>query len=92
MSKEEVMRKLDEIKRIYGAPPQNIIDMEPIDVENAIEVEPEFNPNEVVENANKARSRIVQKTERESTGGAHNKDRIKGEPRNTGLPDSIEQD
>jgi hypothetical protein len=90
MSKEEVMRKLDEIKRIYGAPPQNIIDMEPIDVENTIEVEPEFNPNEVVENANKARSRIVQKTEGKSTGGAHNEDRIEGEPRDTGLLDSAE--
>jgi hypothetical protein len=92
MSKEEVMRKLDEIKRIYGAPPQNIIDMEAIDVEKTIEIEPEFYPNEVVENANKARSRIVQKTERESAGSSHNEDRIEGEPGDTGLSDSTEQD
>jgi len=91
MSKEEVMRKLDEIKRIYGAPPQNIIDMEPIDVESTIEVEPEFDANEVIENGNKARSRTVQKTKRESTGGAHHEDRIEGELGDTGLPDSIEE-
>ena len=91
MSKEEVMRKLDEIKRIYGAPPQNIIDMEPIDVESTIEVDPEFDANEVIENGNKARSRTVQKTKRESTGVAHHADRIEGEPGDTGLSDSIEE-
>lgn len=90
MSKEEVMRKLDEIKRIYGAPPQNIIDMEPIDVENTIEVEPEFDANEVIENGNKARSRTVQKTKGKSAGGTSDTDRIEGESGNTGLPDSLE--
>jgi hypothetical protein len=90
MSKDEVMRKLEEIKRIYGAPPQTIIDMEPIDVESSIEVEPSFDANEVIENGNKARSRTIQETERESTGGAHNEDRIESEPRNTGLSDSAE--
>jgi hypothetical protein len=92
MSKDEVMRKLEEIKRIYGAPPQTIIDMEPVDVESSIEVEPSFDANEVIENGNKARSRTIQKTEGESTGGAHNEDRIESEPRDTGLPDSAEQD
>ena len=91
MSKEEVMRKLDEIKRIYGAPPQNIIDMEPIDVKNTIEVDPEFDPNEVIENANKARSRTVQTIKREPAGSTYNQDRVESEPRDPGLLDSIEE-
>lgn len=90
MSKDEVMRKLEEIKRIYGAPPQTIIDMEPIDVMKTIEVEPAFDANEVIENGNKTRSGAIQEAERESTGGAHHEDRIESEPRNTGLPDSAE--
>jgi phage terminase small subunit len=92
MSKDEVMRKLEQIKLIYGATPQTIIDMEPIDVESTIEVEPSFDVNEVLENGNKARSRTVQKTERESTGGAHHEDRIESEPRDTGLSDSTDQE
>jgi hypothetical protein len=92
MSKDEVMRKLEEIKRIYGAPPQTIIDMEPIDVIKTIEVEPAFDANEVIENGNKTRGGAIQKTEGESTGGAHHEDRVESEPRDTGLPDSAEQD
>jgi phage terminase small subunit len=92
MSKDEVMRKLEEIKRIYGAPPQTIIDMEPIDVMKTIEVEPAFDANEVIENGNKTRGGSIQKAERESTGGAHNEDRIESEPGDTGLSDSAEQD
>jgi hypothetical protein len=90
MSKDEVMRKLEEIKRLYGATPQTIIDMEPIDVESTIEVEPSFDANEVIENGNKARSRTVQKVERKSTGGTHHEDRIESEPRDTGLSDSTD--
>ena len=92
MSKDEVMRKLEEIKRIYGAPPQTIIDMEPLDVENTIEVEPAFDANEVIENGSKTRSGAIQKAEREPTGGTHNADRVESEPRDTGLPDSSEQE
>jgi phage terminase small subunit len=90
MSKEEVMRKLEDLKRIYGAPPQNIIDMEPIDIEGTMDNEPEFDANEVIENANKARSRVVQKTERKPTGGTPHSDRIESQPRDTGLSSSIE--
>lgn len=90
MSKEEVMRKLEDLKRIYGAPPQNIIDMEPIDIEGTMDIEPEFNANEVIENANKARSRTVQKTERKSTGGTSDSDRIESQPRDTRLSSSPE--
>lgn len=92
MSKDEVMRKLEEIKRIYGAPPQTIIDMEPIDVESTIEVEPAFDANEVIENGNKTRGGSIQAAERKSTGGAHHEDRIESEPRDTGLSDSAEQE
>ena len=92
MSKDEVMRKLEEIKRIYGAPPQTIIDMEPIDVESTIEVEPAFDANEVIENGNKTRGGAIQAAERKSTGGAHQEDRIESEPRDTGLSDSAEQE
>lgn len=92
MSKDEVMRKLEEIKRIYGAPPQTIIDMEPIDVIKTIEVEPAFDANEVIENGNKTRGGAIQEAERESTRGAHHEDRIESEPRDSGLLDSAEQD
>jgi hypothetical protein len=78
MSKDEVMRKLEEIKRI--------------DVIKTIEVEPAFDANEVIENGNKTRGGAIQKTEGESTGGAHHEDRVESEPRDTGLPDSAEQD
>jgi hypothetical protein len=90
MSKEEVMRKLGELKLIYGAPPQNIIDMKPIDIEGTMDIEPEFNANEVIENANKARSRTVQKTERKPTGRALDANRVKSQSGNTGLPSSTE--
>lgn len=90
MSKEEVMRKLSELKLIYGAPPQNIIDMKPIDIEGTMDIEPEFNANEVIENANKARSRTVQKTERKPTRGALDANRVKSQSGNTRLPSSIE--
>lgn len=91
MSKEEVMRKLEELKRIYGAPPQNIIDMEPIDVVNTIEVEPEFDANEVIENGSKTRSRTIQKIEGEPRGSTHHEDRVESEFGDTRLPDSIEE-
>lgn len=42
MSKEEVERKLDELKRIYGGPPQDILDVTAIEVEESIENDPPF--------------------------------------------------
>jgi phage terminase small subunit len=40
MSKDEVRRKLEEIKALYGAPPQTLIDIEPEEIK-AEEIEPE---------------------------------------------------
>jgi hypothetical protein len=45
MSKEEVQRKLDELKKLYGGPPPTaIIDLEPSDVRESAEkdVDPAF--------------------------------------------------
>jgi phage terminase small subunit len=42
MSKEEVERKLDELKRIYGGPPQDILDVTAIEVGESIENDPPF--------------------------------------------------
>lgn len=41
MSKEEVLHKLEEIKKLYGPPPE-ILDMEPSDVVDSIERDPAF--------------------------------------------------
>ena len=42
MSKEEVQRKLEEIKQLYGGPPTRIIEMEIEDVVPTIETDPVF--------------------------------------------------
>lgn len=43
MSKEEVQRKLDELKRLYGGPPPTaIIDITPTEVDESAEVDPVF--------------------------------------------------
>ena len=51
MSKEEVERKLAEIKRLYGATPQAILDVEAKTVEQSVEKEkePEFDEAKVLE-------------------------------------------
>lgn len=52
MSKEEVERKLAEIKKLYGAPPQAILDVEAKTVTESVEKEkePEFDEAKVLEN------------------------------------------
>ena len=51
MSKEEVERKLAEIKKLYGAPPQAILDVEAKTVKESVEKEkePEFDEAKVLE-------------------------------------------
>ena len=49
MSKDEVMRKLEEIKKMYGAPPQAILDVEAHEVEDSIEVDPPFEERKQLE-------------------------------------------
>ena len=48
MSKEEVMRKLEEIKRLYG-PPAEILDMEASSVVKTIEKDPPFEERKALE-------------------------------------------
>jgi phage terminase small subunit len=54
MSKEEVERKLAEIKRLYGGTPQAILDVESKTIEESVEKEqePEFDEAKVLEDNN----------------------------------------
>jgi phage terminase small subunit len=104
MSKDEVRRKLEEIKALYGAPPQTLIDIEPeeIDIEpEEIELEPEEIELEEIEETPPAktiieemrdveRSRVsaIQKRKEETIRRFGSAIRKQGEPRDTGLPDS----
>ena len=68
MSKEEVERKLEEIKRLYGGPPpQAILDIEAKDI--TPEQDPPFSPIAALENANgsEARDSDVSEDEGESS-------------------------
>lgn len=70
MSKEEVMRKLDELKALYGAggaPPKDIIDLNPTDVVSTIEYDPPFDEKEVL-NASETGSGVISTAPRESGG------------------------
>jgi hypothetical protein len=65
MSKEEVMRKLEEIKKIYGGPPPTaILEMEVKEVEEEpvfVEPEVEFNPAELLETEPAGETALVTK-------------------------------
>lgn len=49
MSKDEVMRKLEELKRIYGGPPQEILEAEVVDIQGSIERDPPFTGKQALE-------------------------------------------
>jgi hypothetical protein len=52
MSREEVERKLHELKALYGGPPpKEIIDIEPERVVEAAakDIDPDFNPNDYLD-------------------------------------------
>ena len=95
MSKDEVRRKLEEIKALYGAPPQTLIDIEPdeINAEEIETVEVEETPQaktiiEEMRDVERSRVSAIQKRKEETRrrfGSAIGK---QGEPRDTGLPDS----
>ena len=98
MSKEEVTRKLEEIKALYGSPPQTLIDIEPEQIE---EVEPEDTKPAQEEQAPPAKTMIeemrdvertrvsaIQKRKEETVRRFGSAIRKQGEPRDTGLPDS----
>lgn len=91
MSKEEVQRKLDEIKKLYGGPPpKDILEMEVTEVIEAKQ-DPEPEPEtiqEALRHVERARRLALQESKRKSAEMSHNENRIPGEPRNPGLSDS----
>jgi phage terminase small subunit len=96
MSKDEVRRKLEEIKALYGAPPQTLIDIEPEEIEEAEEIEPEKVDEtppaktiiEEMRDVERSRVSAIQKRKEETIRRFGSAIRKQGEPRDTGLPDS----
>jgi hypothetical protein len=78
MSKEEVMRKLLEIKRLYGSSPNGVADIEV----NQIEMEE-------VSDADETGSNALEKVKRKFAASPDHEDREQGEPRNPGPVDSF---
>lgn len=90
MSKDEVRRKLEEIKALYGAPPQTLIDIEPDEIET-VEVEETPPAKTIIEEMRDVeRSRVssIQKRKEETIRRFGSAIRKPGESRDTGLPDS----
>lgn len=87
MSKEEVQKKLDELKRLYGGPPpKDIIDIGPQQIAASIERDPNFDIEGAL--SGKTRSDVLQA----SPGGVddvpYHENRVEGESGDSGLPDS----
>ena len=96
MSREEVQRKLEELKKLYGGPPpKDIIDMdedeilESVKKEQAEEEEKRKSLREEMRNAERARRAALQTTKGKSQDVPYNEDRVEGESGDTGLPDSV---
>lgn len=83
MSKEEVMRKLQELKKIYQSP-GGITDVEETEVARAIEVEKNIDHSEEFIEAGNA---VLSEGEDGDDEGEDHEDRIMGESGNPGLPD-----
>ena len=99
MSKDEVRRKLEEIKALYGAPPQTLIDIEPDEIKaeeiETVEVEETPPAKTIIEEMRDVeRSRVssIQKRKEETIRRFGSAIRKPGEPRDTGLPDSDASD
>lgn len=96
MSKEEVMRKLEEIKKLYGGPPpKDIIDMDEDEILESVKEEQSAEKRvvtlrEEMRRAEQTRRTAVQAGEGEPARLPHNPDRVEGEPGDAGLPDSDE--
>lgn len=97
MSKEEVQRKLDEIKKLYGGPPpKDIIDMdedeilESVKKEQSEEEKKQASMREEMRRAEQARRIALQESKKQSTLVSYNEDREQSEPGDPGLPDSVE--
>ena len=90
MSKDEVRRKLEEIKALYGAPPQTLIDIEPEEIET-VEVEETPPAKTIIEemrDVERSRVSAIQKRKEEIARRFGSASGEPGEPRDTGLPDS----
>ena len=93
MSKEEVQRKLDEIKKLYGGPPpKDILEMEATEViESKQDPEPEPETiQEALRNVERSRRLALQEGKRKSSELSHHENREQGESGDTGLSDSDE--
>jgi len=61
MSREEVERKLAELKALYGGPPpKEIIDLPMAEVGKSLEVDPPFDPTQTLKDLSEARAIVVQ--------------------------------
>jgi phage terminase small subunit len=61
MSREEVERKLAELKALYGGPPpKEIIDLPMTEVGKSLEVDPPFDPTQTLKDLSEARTIVVQ--------------------------------
>jgi hypothetical protein len=87
MSKEEVQRKLEEIKATYGTPPQELIDITPEEIE-----EPPETILEAMRNGERSRRAPVQKGEGTSSECGDNENREPSELGVSGLPDSLTEE
>jgi phage terminase small subunit len=85
MSKDEVRRKLEEIKALYGAPPQTLIDIDPEEVD---ETPPAKTIIEEMRDVERSRVSAIQKRKEETIRRFGSASGEPGEPRDTGLPDS----
>jgi phage terminase small subunit len=91
MSKEEVMRKLDEIKKLYGGPPpKDILEMEATEVLQApSDPTPEAEQiRKAMRDVEKSRRIAAQEAKRKLAELSYDEDREQGEPGDSGLPDS----
>ena len=88
MSKEEVTRKLEEIKALYGSPPQTLIDIEPEQIEEIEEIPPAKTMIEEMRDAERSRGSTAQTSEDKLAGRDDSATGEPSEPRDTRLPDS----
>jgi hypothetical protein len=66
MSREEVERKLAELKALYGGPPpKEIIDLPMTEIGKSLEVDPPFDPTQTLKDLSEARAIVVQPDQRE---------------------------
>jgi len=95
MSREEVQRKLEELKKLYGGPPpKDIIEMsedeilESVKREQAEEQEKKKSLREEMRNAERARRAALQEAKGKSQDVSYHEDRIESESGDPGLSDS----